>query len=150
MATPRHALFTLNEEDDEEDGGSQSFDLNDSNRKLLRAGCANFDSDTYLEEVIQNQLDAQYVKNRIFNANGKVGSLRLTGEENEDEIDDITRTDKRSRRNVQEDLMLRTQTGLIRKVNQLKQLKDLKIRFNNQDLDINIQPIIEERESIKE
>ena len=46
--------------------------------------------------------------------------------------------------------MLRTQTGLIRKVNQLKQLKDLKIRFNNQDLDINIQPIIEERESIKE
>ena len=46
--------------------------------------------------------------------------------------------------------MHRTQTGLIRKGNELKQLKDLKIRFNNQDLDINIQPIIKERESIKE
>ena len=53
MAAPRNALFTLNEEDDEVEG-SRSHDLNDSNRKLLRAGQANYESDTNLEEVIQN------------------------------------------------------------------------------------------------
>ena len=46
--------------------------------------------------------------------------------------------------------MLRTQTGLIRKGNELKQLNDANIRVKNLDLNINIQPIIEERESAKE
>ena len=46
--------------------------------------------------------------------------------------------------------MLKTQTGLIRKGNELKQLNDANIRVKNQDLNINIQPIIEERESAKE
>ena len=91
MAAPRNALFTLNEEDDEVEG-SRSHDLNDSNRKLLRAGQANYESDTNLEEVIQNQLDVNLMKNSILVANGKVESLRMTGEQNEDEIDDLTNT----------------------------------------------------------
>ena len=91
MAAPRNALHTLNEEDDEEEG-QRSRDLNDSNRKLLRAGQANYESDTNLEEVIQNQLDVNLMKNSILVANGKVESLRMTGEQNEDEIDDLTNT----------------------------------------------------------
>ena len=38
----------------------------------------------------------------------------------------------------------------MRKVNELKQLNTANIGVKNQDLNINIQPIIEERESVKE
>ena len=39
---------------------------------------------------------------------------------------------------------------MTRKVNELKQLNTANIGVKNQDLNINIQPIIEERESVKE
>ena len=48
------------------------------------------------------------MKNSILVAKGKVESLRMTGEQNEDEIDDLRNAVKCSRTNVQEGLMLKT------------------------------------------
>ena len=125
MAAPRYALYTLDEQSDEEDG-SRDYNLNHSNHKLLRAGLAHFDSEVNIEDAIRNQLDPYKVKESIQMASCRVETLRLANDQEADEIDEETR--EKLSTEAQEDLMFKTQVALIRKGNQLKQKSNVQIK----------------------
>ena len=75
MAAPSdEPLFTLHEEDEEDDGtqGRNKTTPNESQRQLLRTGQANFDSEGNPEETARNGVNRDLVDLRVSVASGRV------------------------------------------------------------------------------